>query len=313
MTAEAKGDRDTAAFYEALRYPGPDAIVTTVWASRIAPHLRREDFRFLDAGCGSGRHSAGVLLTHPKSRGIGLDLSRPSLAEAKALLAAKQLEHRIDLICASHSNPLPIGEPVDVALAIGTVHHAPDPTRSLTNIAAAVRPGGIVAAMVYGRRGHQRRYEVREMLDLVGGANGATKRDLHAAYHRKYGGLLDTTPRETFAGWRKRLSRLRHRIAGKGSAFGYLRPGAALDGDVFFQDSFAAPIDVAVDSLELRAMLDAAGLEIVDMLTLGRPDPRLLPDTWRAAWDGLELWDKIRVSELLDPHPASFSFIARRL
>lgn len=312
MTAAASTDQDTAAFYAALKYPGPDAIITTVWAKRISPHLERPDFRFLDAGCGSGRHSAGVLLTHPESRGIGLDLSRPSLAAARALLAAKGIDQRIDLICASHSEPLPIGRPVDVALAIGTIHHAPDPARSLANIAATVRPGGIVAAMVYGQRGHRRRYEIREMLDLLCGIDGEAKRRLHAAYTKKYAGLLDTTPRQTIMGLRKRLSHWRHRIAGKGSDFGYLKPGAAGSDDVFFLDSFAAPIDRAFESGELRAMLDAAGLELVDMLTLGRPDPRLLPDGWHAAWRELDTWDKIRVSELLDPQPASFSFIARR-
>jgi SAM-dependent methyltransferase len=310
MNVATPNTESVAHFYALLKYPGPDALVTFVWATRLKPFVPAGKFRFLDAGCGSGRHSAGMLLRYPEASGIGIDISGPSLEEARALAAAKGVDGRIEFRQASYSTQLAIEESFDVALAIGTIHHSPDPAASLRNIVARVKPGGLVAAMVYGARGHRRRYEIKEMLDLLGKGDVEVKRRLYDSYRRRYEGWLDQTPRQMIKRARSKLSQWRHDLLGRSSEIGY-RPDPRRS-MVFFLDGFASPIDVAVDAPELKAMLDGAGLTLEHMFTLGREEPALLPDDWRPLWLALEPWQRIRVSELIDPAPASFSFIARK-
>jgi SAM-dependent methyltransferase len=251
-----------------------------------------------------------MLLRYPEASGIGIDISGPSLEEARALVAAKGVDGRIEFRQASYSTPFAIDEAFDVALAIGTIHHSPDPAASLRNIAAKVKPGGLFAAMVYGARGHRRRYEIKEMLDLLGRGDVELKRRLYDSYRRRYEGWFDQTPRQMLKRARNKLSRWRHDLLGRSSDVGY-RPDPRRS-MVFFLDGFASPIDVAIEAPELNAMLDGAGLTLEHMFSLGREEPALLPDDWRPLWQKLEPWQRIRVSELIDPAPASFSFIARK-
>jgi SAM-dependent methyltransferase len=301
---------DVGDFYARLKYPGPDALITFVWADRLKPYLPAGEFRFLDAGCGSGRHSAGLLLRYLNATGVGVDISEPILNEARALMAAKGLTGRIELRKANYASSLALPGAFDLALAVGTIHHTPDPAASLGNIAAAVKPGGLVAAMVYGARGHRRRYEIKEMLELLGGHDAELKRRLYDSYRRRYESWLDRTPRQSLRRMRATVSRWRHGLLGRAGDSGY-NPDPTRN-MVFFLDSFASPIDRAFEWPELAGMIEGAGLTLEHMFTLGRDDPSLLPADWRPYWRVLEPRQRIRVSELIDPVPASFSFIARK-
>jgi SAM-dependent methyltransferase len=307
---ESRSSADVADFYALLKYPGPDALVTYVWATRLKLYLPAGKFRFLDAGCGSGRHSAGMLLRYPEASGIGIDISGPSLDEAQALMAAKGVQDRIDFRQANYGSPLSLGERFDVALAVGTIHHTPDPAASLRNIAAMIKPGGVLGAMIYGARGHRRRYEIREMLELIGGSNTAVKRRLYDAYLRHSQSWFDRTPRQMVRDARSTLSRWRHRLLGRVGDVGY-NPDPRRS-EVFFLDAFASPIDRAFESPELESMLSEAGLALEHMFSLGRTDLTLLPESWRPYWQSLESWQRVRLSELIDPAPTSFSFVARK-
>jgi hypothetical protein len=164
--------------------------------------------------------------------------------------------------------------------------------------------------MVYGARGHRRRYEIKEMLELLSGRDADLKRRLYESYRRRYESWLDRTPRQMLKTARNRLSRLRHGLMRRSGDVGYNPdPTRSM---VFFLDGFASPIDVAFEALELERMLADANLTLEHMFTLGRADPSLLPADWRPLWQSLEPWQRIRVSELIDPAPASFSFIARK-
>ena len=308
MTDDA--DRAVRDFYAQLRYPGPDALVTTVWARRLRPYVGDGRLRFIDAGCGSGRHTAGLLRTYPQARVTAFDVSGPSLAEARALADALGFQDRVNFLQASFLEPLPFEAEFDLALAAGTIHHSTDPTKALCNIAATVKPGGLVAGMVYSRRSAQRRYELKEMLQILSAGDQTRLRPLYRAYAARYEGPWDRTPRQTLGRLRKAASRLRHRLTGRLGDYGYFthskRP------EEFFIDAFSNPLDQAFDSHEVKAMLDAAGLELERMFTLGRADPGLLPPAWRERWTGLDPWEQVRISELADPSPAAFSFLARK-
>ena len=294
-----------AEFYSLIKYPGPDALITYLWPNRVAPFVPKGPFTFLDAGCGAGRHTAGMLDLFPKARGYCIDLSQPSLDEASALLAAKDFSNRAKFWQASYLDPIAVPEPVDIALAIGTIHHSSDPAKALINIAAAVKPGGYVACMVYGIRGHRRRYELKEAIGMLTKDPVEVER-LHKNYRAKYTTLLDTTPRVFLRKARNRVSHFLNRALRR-KRYGYW---IYQQSGIFLRDAMMNPIDMAFDTAGLRTLVEGAKLEIVAMFGVGRPDPALLPKGW--TWDGLDFWQKTRLSELLDPDPMSWSFIARK-
>ena len=302
-------DTATSDFYARIEYPGPQSLVTTVWANRLKPHVGGAPFTFLDAGCGAGRHLAGMLKTYPLARGVGIDISAPSLDQARMLLDRLDLSERAQLHLASFSEKLAFPATFDVVVSAGTIHHSPDPAASFRNLARVLKSGGLFAGMVYGERGHRRRYEIKEALALVSGGQPAQIYDFYLQYAAKYETWRDLTFRQLTRSLRRRLGRWRSRLFGERSAWGY-DPGQK--SRVFVLDAYAAPIDMAFDTRQLRTMLDDAGLDLVEMLNLGRRDKTLLPEGWAEKVNQLPEWDQLRVYELLDPMPESLTFIARK-
>ena len=308
--AELRSEHDVADFYARLQYPGPDALVTKVWANRLKKFIESRPFELLDAGCGSGRHTAGFLLVYPGALAVGIDMSESSLQQAEALIDRLGLSERTTFLCMSFSEPLELQETFDVVLAVGTIHHSPNPVNSMINLANVLKPQGLFACMLYSARGHVRRYEIKELLRIMSKGDHECMQSFYESYSKKYQSWFDKSPRQMAADLRKYVSRWKYRLLRKEENFGYrLRERNNV---IFFLDRFAVPIDHAFTSTELREMLDQAGLELVEMFNLGRPEPSLLPDGWRARWNELEMWEKIRVCELLDPKPESFSFVARK-
>jgi SAM-dependent methyltransferase len=92
--------------------------------------------RVLDAGCGSGAHSAELL-----GRGasvVGVDSSTALLEIARRRLGAD-----VDLHLADLGDPLPLPDgDVDVVLASLVMHYLEDWTRTLREFRRVLRPGG---------------------------------------------------------------------------------------------------------------------------------------------------------------------------
>lgn len=116
----------------------------------IAP-LTPQDFIgqvVLDAGCGKGRHLYWSAKFGARDV-IGVDLG-PAVDVAYA--NTKEFDN-VSVIQADIFH-LPIKPVVDLAYSIGVLHHLPDPAKGFGVLAATVRPGGTVAAWVYGREGN---------------------------------------------------------------------------------------------------------------------------------------------------------------
>lgn len=298
-------------FYSLLKYPGPNALITYLWPRRLRSYVPagQEGFTFLDAGCGSGRHSAGMLDLYPNARGYCLDFSANSLKEADALFTAKGLRDRASFLNQSYLDPIALPDKVDVAMAIGTIHHCPDPAGALCNIASMVKPGGIVAFMVYGERGHRRRYEVKEAIHLAT-SDPAEALSMFKAFQTACEGFLDVPLRVQITGLRRRVSqklRLLAKIFGSKSHGYYV----GLNNDLFRMDAIMNPIDVAFDASGVQSLIEGAGLEPLVFLGLGRDEPGLLPPGWLPHYEKLGYWERVRVMEILDPVPASWSIICR--
>jgi SAM-dependent methyltransferase len=108
----------------------------------IGPHLpRREDFLGLDAGCGYGATAFHLL---PRTGGSwhGVTLSATQVAVAERLAAERGLSDRLRFARQSYDAPLPAR--YDAVVAIESLAHSPDPAASLRNLAAHLRPGGVL-------------------------------------------------------------------------------------------------------------------------------------------------------------------------
>jgi ubiquinone/menaquinone biosynthesis C-methylase UbiE len=103
----------------------------------------------LDYGCGPGHDLVGFAGFSNPSRLVGLDVSLPSLEQAKA---------RLELHCANvelvHVDESEQRLPFDDASfdhihSSGVLHHTPDPLRILRELRRILKPGGEMRLMVY--------------------------------------------------------------------------------------------------------------------------------------------------------------------
>lgn len=112
--------------------------------------LNPGDFRdrlVLDGGCGMGRYARQATLWGADV--IGIDLSQ-------AVLAARELtatDNGRALILRGDLMRIPLPEATfDIVYSIGVIDHTPDPQRAFANLAALVRPGGLMAIWVYQKQ-----------------------------------------------------------------------------------------------------------------------------------------------------------------
>lgn len=301
-------DKFTKKFYSNIKYPGPDANISYIWPRRVKSYVPKGSFSFLDAGCGAGSHTAGLLDLYPNANGYAIDVSEPSLILAKKLIKAKNFENRVKFINCSYLSPIhKVPELVDLAIAIGTLHHTSNPTLGLQNIVAKVKPGGCVAFMVYGSRGHRRRYEIKEAINELG--SSTSRVDLYKAYQNKYEGFLDTTLRILVRRFKNKIRNIFFRLINRKNS-GYYHGSV---NNIFRADAISSPIDKSFNTGEIHNLINNAGLEVEEMFGMGNINNKnLLPDLWLNEWEKYDYWKKVKLIELLDPEPASWSIIARK-
>ena len=103
----------------------------------------RGDERALDAGCGTGQVTARLLERLPRGTVIALDGSRQMLDRAGERFAG---DERVSLLHADLGAPLAIDAPLDVIVSTSTFHWVPDHDALFHNLAAVLRPGGVLAS-----------------------------------------------------------------------------------------------------------------------------------------------------------------------
>ncbi|AUY50613.1 class I SAM-dependent methyltransferase [Streptomyces sp. CB01881] len=104
----------------------------------------RPEARVLDIGCGAGQSSRLAARAARRGSVLGLDLSGPMLARARALAAEENLANLEFQQGDAQVHPLPSGT-FDVALSRFGVMFFADPIAAFANIAGALRPGGRLA------------------------------------------------------------------------------------------------------------------------------------------------------------------------
>jgi SAM-dependent methyltransferase len=268
-------DEDTQNFYGRHSWPGPKAIVSRKWAARFGDLLNSDTpIRLLEAGCGSGQDIVGMLSEFPEMTGVGVDLSKLSIEHAENLSSRQNVSDRVAFHSLSFSDPLPWRDEFDVVISHGAIHHSPDPAKSMANISAALKPGGLFGAMIYGERSQQRRYEIKEALSIMGATEIDHAFELYNSYQGKYNSILDKTLRTLIRDLRRSVGRFRQKMLGKEEYLGYDENKFKRD---IFVDGYFTPIDRAYNSRQIHEMMDGAGLELIEMLSAGKPEEDLLP------------------------------------
>jgi trans-aconitate 2-methyltransferase len=108
----------------------------------------RGDERAIDAGCGSGRLTAELLLRLPRGRVVALDRSRNMVEEARRHLAPRFAD-RVSFLCADLLE-FSVEEPADLIFSTATFHWVLDQAELYRRLFAALAPGGRLVAQYGG-------------------------------------------------------------------------------------------------------------------------------------------------------------------
>ncbi len=156
-------DRNTGNFVALGEGGAAGALHRAVWApgvneadaafhhveNRLLAHLRdlpadERPVHAVDLGCGVGG-SLCYLAARVPIRGTGLTLSPVQVRHAERRIRDAGLSDRVRCLEADYCEPPTDMPPADLAYAIESLVHGPDPARFLTACARMVRPGGLLA------------------------------------------------------------------------------------------------------------------------------------------------------------------------
>jgi ubiquinone/menaquinone biosynthesis C-methylase UbiE len=102
----------------------------------------------IDCGCGPiGGLAVLAEMVGPAGRVVGVDFSEPAVSRARSVVAALELDN-VELVAGDiHDlDAATLGGPFDLAFTRLFLMHQTDPVRTLTQIAALLRPGGWIIA-----------------------------------------------------------------------------------------------------------------------------------------------------------------------
>jgi len=119
------------------------------WGSVVVGWLELEgDETVLDAGCGSGRVTELLVERLPRGRVVALDGSPSMLEQARRRL--QRFGDRVEYVLADLADLHPFHQLVDAILSTATFHWVRDHDALFRNLAAALCPGGQLAAQCGG-------------------------------------------------------------------------------------------------------------------------------------------------------------------
>ena len=119
------------------------------WGKKVLGRVSlRGDEHVLDAGCGTGKLTAGLLESLPRGRVVGVDLSQNMLRTARENLEVR-FQPRITLVAADLQH-LPFEEAFDGIVSTAALHWVPDHDLLFHSLYGALRPGGWLVAQCGG-------------------------------------------------------------------------------------------------------------------------------------------------------------------
>ncbi len=319
--SDRSGEDAVRRFYERAPYPDLGARLKRpdAWLSPLVEYLGPErtagPVRYLDAGCGTGHSVVGLARAMPHWQAHGLDLSAASLDIARRL--AEKHGAAVTFARGSYLDPLPFDGPFDVIASFGSIHHSADPAAAIRNLLDHLVEDGFFVMHLYGKNLDAGKFVMREILDILAPDLDAVDERfrlyeavLAARRKRPLDVLLDLSPRVVLRTVRDAARRVRRRVRGESWSPSwrerYRAPDAA------WQDHFCHPLERAYDVRDVRSLAEAAGLDVLAMLNLGRERPDRVPPGWEARVAALDKWSRWRLMELLDTTARSVLLIGRK-
>jgi SAM-dependent methyltransferase len=114
----------------------------TAWVQETAGSPCR---RILDLGSGTGAGALALAQRFTGAEVIAVDLSEPLLDRLRHKARDRGVTDRIRTVQADLDAAWPAIDTVDLVWASNSLHHMADPGRALTEVLAALRPGGLLA------------------------------------------------------------------------------------------------------------------------------------------------------------------------
>jgi trans-aconitate 2-methyltransferase len=120
------------------------------WGRRTLARLPlKGDERGLDAGCGTGRDTEGLLDLLPDGRVVAVDGSARMLEQLRARLAGRL--DRVEVVHADLTEPLPFEGEVDAVFSVAAFHWIDDHAALFAALAERMRPGARLVTECGGR------------------------------------------------------------------------------------------------------------------------------------------------------------------
>lgn len=119
------------------------------WGIQVLERLHlKGDETVMDAGCGTGRVTAGLLERLPRGRVVAVDLSQNMLEEARSHLVPR-FHRQVGLVRADLAQ-LPFSESFDGVFSTAAFHWVPDHPRLFNSLKRSLKPGGWLIAQCGG-------------------------------------------------------------------------------------------------------------------------------------------------------------------
>jgi SAM-dependent methyltransferase len=113
------------------------------WVHKLAAGLPRR--RILDLGSGTGTGGLALARRFPDADVIAVDMSEYLLDHLRGKARDLGVADRVRTVQADLDAAWPAIDPVDLVWMSSSLHHMADPDRVLTEVYAALHPGGLVA------------------------------------------------------------------------------------------------------------------------------------------------------------------------
>ena len=101
----------------------------------------------LDLGAGTGTGTFGLLEQFPDAHVLAIDGAADMVERLQRRAEDLGLTQRVTAVHADLDQGVPEGDPVDLAWASASLHHLSDPDRTLAQVVARIRPGGLLAVV----------------------------------------------------------------------------------------------------------------------------------------------------------------------
>src|SRR5438132_2886024 len=105
---------------------------------------------FLDAGCGTGEHSIGIV--RRGFRCVGVDISESVLAKARNNVVRHALDTMVEFRCESLENLSFSDSTFDAVHCRGVLMHIPSWEKAISNLCRVLKPGGKIVIMESNHR-----------------------------------------------------------------------------------------------------------------------------------------------------------------